>query len=165
MLRWLRPAAQVPTVFDIDLIALRTRGIRGIILDLDNTIVPWGAREASPELVRWISGAHAAGFRLCIVSNNVGGRVTRIAAMLGLPVVTGALKPRRKALRRALSVMGTTPEETALVGDQLLTDILGGNRLGVHTILVRPQARREFLGTRVARMVERVLLRGGPANR
>jgi len=161
VLRWLRPAERVPTVFDIDLSALRARGIRGIILDLDNTIVPWGAREASPQLARWIAGARAMGFGLCIVSNNVGGRVTKIAAALGLPVVTGALKPRRTALRRALAAMGTTPQETGLVGDQLLTDILGGNRLGLHTILVRPQSRREFLGTRVARMVERILLRGG----
>lgn len=165
MLRWLRPAERVPTVFDIDLSALRARGIRGIILDLDNTIVPWGAREASPQLVRWIAGARAMGFGLCIASNNVGSRVTKIAAALGLPVVTGALKPRRTALRRALAATGTTPQETALVGDQLLTDILGGNRLGLHTILVRPQGRREFLGTRVARMVERVLLRGGPVDR
>lgn len=165
MLRWLRPASQVPAVVDIDLIALQTRGIRGIILDLDNTIVPWGSREVSPLLAGWISRARDAGIRLCIVSNNMGGRVTRIAATLGLPIVTGALKPRRKALRRALSVMGTTPEATALVGDQLLTDILGGNRLGVHTILVRPQARREFVVTRLARLVERILLRGGPVGR
>jgi len=165
VLRWLRPASQVPTVVDIDLIALQTRGIRGIILDLDNTIVPWGTREVSPLLTGWISRAQNAGLRLCIVSNNMGARVTGIAAALGLPIVTGALKPRRKALRRALSVMGTTPEATALVGDQLLTDILGGNRLGVHTILVRPQARREFVGTRLARLVERLLLRGGPVRR
>lgn len=165
MLRWVRPASQVLTVVDIDLIALQARGIRGIILDLDNTIVPWGAHDVSPALTGWIARARDAGLRLCIVSNNMGGRVTRIAATLGLPIVTGALKPRRKALRRGLSVMGTTPETTALVGDQLLTDILGGNRLGLHTILVRPQAHREFVVTRLARLVERVLLRGGPVGR
>ena len=160
MLRWLRPTAQVATVYDIDLLALRERGIRGVILDLDNTIVPWGARQPGPELPGWIAAAKDAGLRLCIVSNNMGSRVTGLATMLGLPVVTGALKPRRKALRRALSQMGTTPDATALVGDQLLTDILGGNRLGLHTILVRPQSRREFPLTRLTRVVERALLRG-----
>ena len=84
MLRWLRPASQVPTVVDIDLIALQTRGIRGIILDLDNTIVPWGTREVSPLLTGWISRAQNAGLRLCIVSNNMGGRVTGIGSITTL---------------------------------------------------------------------------------
>ena len=147
-------------MYDIDVAALRARGIRGMILDLDNTIVPWGAREAGPALPVWIADVRRAGLRLCIVSNNMGRRVTTLATSLGLPLVTGALKPRRKALRRALSVMGTTPDATALVGDQLFTDILGGNRLGLHTILVRPQSPREFPLTRVVRVLERALLRG-----
>lgn len=162
MLRWLRPSSQVPTIYDIDLDALRARGIRGVILDLDNTIVPWGAREVGPRLPVWIAAARAADLRLCIVSNNAGSRVTAIAKRLGLPVVTWALKPRRRAIRRALLVMGTTPDATALVGDQLLTDILGGNRLGLHTILVRPQSHREFVLTRLVRSLERLLQRTGP---
>ena len=147
------------TVYDIDLSALRARGIRGVILDLDNTIVPWGAREVSPRLPVWIAAVQDAGMRLCIVSNNMGSRVMSIAKQLGLPIVVGALKPRRRALRRALIVMGTAPEATALVGDQLFTDILGGNRLGLHTILVRPQSRTEFALTRLVRLTERFLLR------
>ncbi len=160
MLRWLRPSTQVPTIYDIDLDALRARGIRGVILDLDNTIVPWGSREVGPRLPGWIAAARAADLRLCIVSNNAGSRVTSIASRLGLPVVTWALKPRRRAIRRALLVMGTTPDATALVGDQLFTDILGGNRLGLHTILVRPQGQREFILTRLVRLLERLLARG-----
>lgn len=165
MLRWLRPSSQVPSVYDIDLTALRARGIRGVILDLDNTIVPWGAREVGPRLPAWIAAAQSADLQLCIVSNNMGSRVRTIAARLGLPIVVGALKPRRRALRRALSVMGTTPEATALVGDQLFTDILGGNRLGLHTILVRPQGRKEFVLTRLVRLVERLLLGDGSGRR
>lgn len=165
MRRWLRPSSQVSTVYDIDLPALRARGIRGLILDLDNTIVPWGAREVSPKLPVWIAAARDADLQLCIVSNNMGRRVTAIAKRLGLPVVAGALKPRRRALRRALVVMGTTPEATALVGDQLFTDILGGNRLGLHTILVRPQGRKEFGFTRLVRLIERLLLGNGSASR
>lgn len=159
--RWFRPASQVNTVYDIDLAALLVRGIQGIILDLDNTIVPWGARQAPAELLRWVASARAMGLHLCIVSNNRGSRVRALAAALGLPAVTGALKPRRGAIRRALSVMGTTPVTTALVGDQLFTDILGGNRLGLHTILVRPQGRREFFLTRATRFLERIVRRGG----
>ncbi len=158
--RWLRPDSQSESVYTINLRALLARGIRGVILDLDNTLVPWGARTAPPELLAWIAAGHREGLRFCIVSNNRGARVMHLAAALGLPAVTGALKPRRGALRRALSVMGTAPETTALVGDQLFTDILGGNRLGLYTILVRPQSRKEFVLTRLVRRVERAVLGG-----
>jgi HAD superfamily phosphatase (TIGR01668 family) len=155
--RWLRPDSRSDTVYAISLKALHARGIRGVILDLDNTLVPWGAREAPPELRGWIAAGRAEGLQFCIVSNNRGARVARLAAALGLPAVTGALKPRRGALRRALGVMGTTPATTALIGDQLFTDILGGNRLGLHTILVRPQSRKEFVLTRAVRWAERLV--------
>jgi len=158
-LRLLRPASLVQTIYDIDPRALASRGIRGVILDLDNTIVPWGNWQAAPELSVWIATARGAELRLCIVSNNAGPRVRHLAESLGLPAVTGALKPGPAALRRALAMMGTTPATTALVGDQLFTDILGGNRLGLHTILVRPQSRREFPLTRLVRFAEH-LIRG-----
>jgi uncharacterized protein len=154
---WLRPVSTSESIYEIDLSALRAQGIRGMILDLDNTIVPWGERQAPQELVRWIGDAHAMGLRLCIVSNNWGRRVDRLAAAIGLPCVPGALKPRRAAFRRALHLMGTTPESTVLIGDQLFTDILGGNRLGLYTILVHPQSRREFVLTRFVRFFERAV--------
>ncbi len=160
-MRWLRPAAQVETIYEIDPRALEARGVRGVILDLDNTIVPWGNWQAAPELPGWIAAARDGGLRLCIVSNNAGARVRHLANSLGLPVVTGALKPGSGAIRRALAMMGTTPATTALIGDQLFTDILGGNRLGLHTILVRPQSGREFPLTRLVRLAERLILRKG----
>jgi putative phosphatase len=156
--RWLQPDSRSETVYAISLRALLARGIRGVILDLDNTLVPWGAHEAPPELSGWIASGRREGLQFCIVSNNRGARVRQLTAALGVPAVTGALKPRRGALRRALSVMGTTAATTALVGDQLFTDILGGNRLGLHTILVRPQSRKEFVLTRPVRWVERLVL-------
>ena len=156
--RLLRPAAQVESVYDIDPWALKTRGICGVILDLDNTIVPWGNWKAAPELPIWIAAARAAGLCLCIVSNNAGARVRHLAAALDLPVMTAALKPGPAAIRRAVAMMGTTTETTALVGDQVFTDILGGNWLGLHTILVRPQSTREFPLTRLVRFAERVML-------
>jgi len=158
--RWFRPALRADTVYDVDIPTLVAHGIRGIILDLDNTIVPWGAREAPQALVEWIRRTRAAGVRLCIVSNNGGRRVTALARSLDVPVLTGAMKPRRGALRRALGVMGTTADTTALVGDQVFTDVLGGNRLGLYTILVQPQSAREFVLTRLVRVVERAVLRG-----
>ena len=160
MHRWLRPTVRIDTVYDVDVHALAERGVRGVILDLDNTIVPWGAREVPQALIGWIDAARAAGLSLCIVSNNGGERVAALARKLGVPALTGAMKPRRGALRRAMAVMGTTAGTTALIGDQVFTDVLGGNRLGLCTILVRPQSPREFVLTRLVRVVERMVLRG-----
>jgi len=157
---WLRPAACHETIYDVDPRQLTARGVRGLILDLDNTLVPWGVREAPGALEGWVRGARAAGLQLCIVSNNGGSRVTALAGALGVPVLTGARKPLPGKLRRALVLMGTTAETTALVGDQVFTDVLGGNGLGLYTILVRPQSGREFVLTRLVRVVERVVLRG-----
>jgi uncharacterized protein len=157
--RWLRPDTQADSIYAIDPSALRARGIRGVILDLDNTIVPWGAWDVPSALGPWIAAARAVDLRLCIVSNNAGARVAHLAARLDLPAVAGAWKPRRRALRRALGLMGTVPGTTALIGDQLFTDVLGGNRLGLHTILVRPQAPRDFPLTRLTRLAEWVVLR------
>ena len=157
--RWLRPDAEAESIYAIDPAALRARGIRGVILDLDNTIVPWGTWDVPAALVPWIAAARAVDLRLCIVSNNAGARVAHIAAAIDVPVVTGAWKPRRRALRRALGMMGTAPGTTALIGDQVFTDILGGNRLGLHTILVRPQSGREFPLTRLTRLAERIVVR------
>ncbi len=154
----LRPRAEVETVYDIDLRALAARGIRGLILDLDNTIVPWGTWQAAPELFSWIAAVKIAGLALCIVSNNAGARVRHLASALGVPAVTTAFKPSPGAFVRALGLMGTTRATTALVGDQVLTDILGGNMLGLHTILVRPQSHREFPLTRLVRLAEHLFL-------
>lgn len=156
--RLLRPAARVRTVYDIEPHLLLARGIRGLILDLDNTIVPWGTWHVAPELAVWIAALKAEGLQLCIVSNNLGARVRHLARALGLPAVTSALKPGPLAIRRALRQMGTDPATTALVGDQLFTDILGGNLLGLHTILVHPQSRRGFPLTRIVRLAESLFL-------
>ena len=157
--RWLRPDVEADSIYAVDPPALYARGIRGIILDLDNTIVPWGAWDVPATLGPWIAAARAADLRLCIVSNNAGARVAHLAAALDLPAVTGAWKPRRWALRRALRLMGTAADATALIGDQVFTDVLGGNRLGLHTILVHPQSRREFPLTHLTRLAERVVSR------
>jgi len=154
---WLRPAVRHDTIYDIDPAVLVARGMRGLILDFDNTIVPWGACEAPPALAGWLRGARAAGLQLCIVSNSGGHRVVTLARALDVPVLTYAWKPWRGKLRRALAVMGTTAATTALVGDDPLTDGLGGNWLGLYTILVRPKTNISR-PTRFVRVVQQAVL-------
>ena len=158
-MRILRPAEYRQSIFDIDLARLKQKGKRAIILDLDNTLVRWNDPDPTPGLMTWLDEVKARGFVVCIVSNNSGPRVSEFAAKVGIPCVPKATKPRRKGFREAMEQLGVTPEETVVVGDQIFTDVLGGNRSGAYTILVVPIDPREFIGTRLVRRVERRLLR------
>lgn len=155
------PALRADSVLEITPAFLAERGIRALILDLDNTLVPWHGREVKPEVESWIHSMHAAEMQLCIVSNtHRPGRLKELAAVLGVQYVPSGGKPRRRGFFRAMEAMGTTAEETAVVGDQVMTDIWGGNRCGLLTILVEPLSPVEFIGTRlVSRNVERLLLK------
>jgi HAD superfamily phosphatase (TIGR01668 family) len=158
VIRQLTPNMFVPSIYAIPLDRLRRRGIRGLIVDLDNTVVPWDEREPSPALQAWVDDVKRAGFGLCLLSNNLTVRVEHFAAALGVPGIPHAGKPRRRAFRRAMAVLGTSERETAVIGDQVFTDVLGGNRLHLYTILVAPVAARELWTTRLVRRVERLLV-------
>jgi len=150
----------VDNLWDLDLDRLSEEGIRGIILDLDNTLVDWNAVYVRPEVHRWLAAAREKGMKLCLVSNSVrGGRVRRMGEELKLAVVTRACKPFPIAFRRAMETMGTRPDSTCAVGDQVFTDMLGANRLGLTTVLVTPLSRRESPHTRLIRLLEAPLRR------
>src|SRR5438045_9150906 len=145
-----RPALRAGSVEEIIPEFLAARGIRALMLDLDNTLVPWHGREVPAGVAEWIARMSEAGVRLCIVSNtHRPGRLRELAAVLGVQYVPSGGKPRRGGFRRAMAAMGVTADETAVVGDQVMTDIWGGNRAGCLTILVEPLSPIEFWGTRV----------------
>ena len=154
-----RPDLYLDSIYDIDWDKLRKRGIRALILDLDNTLLAWRTAQVHRELREWAGELKGGGFSACLVSNNFSGRVSRIAQELGIPHLSGAGKPRRGAFIRAMKLIGSKPEETAVMGDQVFTDVLGGNRLGLFTILVVPVSDHEFFATKMVRVVERWVLR------
>jgi len=156
MLDLLRPDQYFRSLYDVDFDQLVEMGIRGIILDLDNTLVAWGDDSISEELMSKVDHLRRLGLKMCIVSNNLGGRVAAISRKLGIPAASGALKPFRRAYAKALEILGTESRETALIGDQLFTDILGGNLAGLCTILVDPISSREFATTKLFRLLESV---------
>lgn len=159
MFERLMPKLRVNTVFDIALDELYARGYRGIITDLDNTLVGAKAPLATPELILWFNKVKELGFKLIIVSNNNMDRVSRFAVPLNIEYVHQARKPKRSPFLKAMKKMELTPEQTIVVGDQMLTDIFGGNRLGLYTVLVLPIAvKDEGIGTRINRRVERIAL-------
>lgn len=153
------PKLYVAKLFDIDFNGLQSKGIRGILLDLDNTIVPRDEDCCSNEVTRWLKDLQKRGFKLCIVSNNLPARVQALASSFAVPAVYRAVKPTKRPFLKAMELLGTTPRETAIIGDQIFTDVFGGNRLGLYTILVVPLPGREFWATRMFnRRLEKLIL-------
>ncbi len=139
---------------------LKSLGVKGMVLDLDNTIVPGTKSEVPPDVKAWIEEAKEKGFKLCIFSNTLRiRRLGKISRETGIDYVRGSFKPRKGGLRKALDFMGVEPEESVMIGDRLLTDIWGGNRMGMWTILVEPLRGGEGTATKIFRHLERFLLR------
>lgn len=153
------PDLYLKSVYSLDPKALRSRGIRALLVDLDNTLVMWRYGQPGPQEVAWVQSLRSAGIEPCIVSNSRPHRVFACAKALQIPAVADAAKPFGRAFRKAMALLGTSPSETAVIGDQLFTDILGGNRLGLYTILVIPVSERELMWTRLVRRLERKVIK------
>ncbi|WP_432358486.1 YqeG family HAD IIIA-type phosphatase [Sporosarcina sp. UB5] len=158
MYKYFLPNEYVKDVFQISPEALKEKGIKGIITDLDNTLVEWDRPEATPEIIEWVRMIQEAGLSLTILSNNNQSRVESFCRSLGIPFICDARKPLVKNFKKALAMKGLKKEEVVMVGDQLMTDILGGNRSGIHTILVVPVANSDGFVTKFNRMMERRIM-------
>ncbi len=158
LLSLLAPRYCVRAVTDLSPERLRAWQLDALMLDLDNTLVPWGGASPSAQITDWTSGLRQRGIPVCLVSNNISDRVRRVAGLLGLPYAQGRFKPSVAKLRHALDILGTPLSRTAMVGDQLFTDILAGNRLGVPTVLTAPLFPREPVRIIIMRALERRVL-------
>ncbi len=157
MFESLLPDLYLASLTDLDLLQLRKEGKRGLIIDLDNTLVNWGETELTSEIKEWMKKARELDFAICIVSNGSRRRVDIVAKDLDIPAIPLATKPRRRAFRKARELIGTSKAETVVIGDQLFTDVLGGKRLGLYTVLVSPSSKREFVTTKIMRLLERIV--------
>ena len=116
---------------------LQRQGIRLLMMDFDNTIVPYTTDVPTEKMAQWLSMMAASEIRICVVSNSKNDRVKIFCGKYGIPVIVRAKKPGTKGIKEALAKFGVEPSAAALVGDQIFTDTLGANNAGVTPILIR----------------------------
>ena len=133
----LLPNVQAGAVTELTADYLLGQGIRLLMLDFDNTIVPYTTDIPTEDVARWLEKMGASDVRLCVVSNSRKDRVKIFCKNQGIPCITHANKPFSKGIRECLERFGLPPEQCALVGDQIFTDTLGANCCGVRSILVK----------------------------
>ena len=133
----LLPTFRADALTDIPGNFFHQQGVRLLMLDFDNTIVPYTTDTPTPQMTAWLAQMNDSGVILCVVSNSKNDRVKRFCEKYGLHCITRAKKPFSKGIRECLRKFDCKPEEALLVGDQIYTDTLGGNLCGVRTVLVK----------------------------
>ncbi|MFD1066312.1 YqeG family HAD IIIA-type phosphatase [Oceanobacillus locisalsi] len=156
------PDEQIDQIFDLKPEKLKEQGIKGIITDLDNTLVAWDVKDATPDVIAWFKIMEENDIKVTIISNNNQERVTVFSEPLGTPFVFSAKKPLSRAFKTVAKEMDLNKEEILVVGDQLLTDVLGGNIAGFYTVLVVPVVQTDDKKTKFNRLVERKILKRMP---
>jgi len=159
MLRLITPHLFLDNVLELTPARLRAEGRTGLLLDVDCTLKDYHDQHIGPAVVTWAAALRRDGLRLCLLSNGRSERIGRHAQTLGIPYIARALKPLPYGCRAALRVLELSPQQTAIVGDQLFADVLAGRLAGLFTILVRPTSPVEPMWTRVKRPFERRVLR------
>lgn len=146
------------STYEIDFESWRKKGYRGIIFDVDNTLVPHGA-PADDRAKALFERLHALGFQSILLSNNKEPRVKSFCeAVVGAHYIYKAGKPKRAGYKQAMQRMGTDVQTTLFVGDQIFTDVWGANRAGIYTILVKPIHPKEEIQIVLKRYLERIVL-------
>lgn len=161
-MKWFRPTAFMPRISQIDCARLHADGVRGVIVDLDNTLVGHRALEPHPDDAAWVARAAEHGIRVIMVTNNSTPWARSMAELLDIAIVANARKPLGRGFRRALEVLELPRESVTVIGDQLFTDVLGAKLFGLRVILVNPLVKHDPWNTLPLRLLERWLLRDFP---
>ena len=151
------PDRYVASTYIIDFESLFEQGYRGLIFDIDNTLVPHG-EPADERAVRLFERLKRIGFSCCLISNNQEPRVRKFNERIQVAYVYNAHKPSTKNYRKAMEIMGTDSDTTVFVGDQLFTDVWGARRVGIVSYLTRPIHPREEIQIVLKRVLERIVL-------
>lgn len=157
MLKTFYPDEYLDSAYEIPFEELYRKGFRGIIFDVDNTLVPHGA-PADKRSIALFERLNRIGFSTCILSNNKEPRVAPFANAVGSPYLFKGGKPSRRGYCKAMKVMKTGKADTLFVGDQLFTDVWGARRTGLYSILVKPMNPKEEIQIVLKRYLEAVVL-------
>lgn len=157
ILKQFYPKEWLDSTYEISWEAWHEKGIRGVIFDVDNTLVPHGA-PADKRALELFERFHAMGMKTCLLSNNKEPRVAAFAKQVDSPYIYKAGKPSVKNYYRAMELMGTKKNQTLFVGDQLFTDVYGANRAGIYAILVKPIHPKEEIQIVLKRRLEAIVL-------
>ncbi len=156
---FLKPRVKLEKVTDITVSILNKYGIKALILDVDNTLSTHHGQVLTDGLTEWLSLMRENGIKMTVLSNSTSKRLTPFAEKIGLDFISIGLKPLPFGYLRALKRLKTKRKETAIVGDQLFTDTLGGNLVGVKTILLTPIKPESSLRFRTKRKVEAFMIK------
>lgn len=151
------PDEYIESTYKIPFEELYEQGYRGVIFDIDNTLVPHGA-PADERAVRLFLRLKKIGFSSCLLSNNQKKRVEMFNRDIGTNYIYNAFKPSVKNYRKAMNIMGTNADNTIFVGDQLFTDVLGAKKAGIRNILVQPINPKEEVQIVLKRSLEKIVL-------
>ena len=157
MLKQFYPASRKESTYEIPFEELYRQGIRGVIFDVDNTLVPHDA-PADTRAKELFKRLREIGLESCLASNNKETRVKKFAQAVGTKYIYKAGKPKRRGYKEAMKQMGTRAENTVFVGDQIFTDIWGANRAGITSILVKPINPKEEIQIVIKRVPEKLVL-------
>ena len=157
MFNYFFPDAYVASTYVISFEKLYEEGIRGVIFDIDNTLVPHGAK-ADKRAKELFVKLREMGMSACLISNNQEPRVKMFNEEIGVDYVSNAHKPSTKNYKKAMELMGTDTTNTIFVGDQLFTDVYGAKRTGIRNILVKPIHPQEEIQIVLKRYLEKVVL-------
>lgn len=157
---FLHPDIWVPDVHAITKAHLDALGVRGLLVDLDDTLVGSNDQSVPADALAWTTSWAKRGFRVVILSNGRPERVARFADAARLPAFALAGKPFKKAFRKGLAALELAPEESVMIGDQIFTDVLGAKLAGTKSILVNPVSQAGLPHTRLLRRVEHHVMKG-----
>lgn len=157
MFRTFYPKEYIDSAYDIDFDSFAKKGYRGIIFDIDNTLVPHGA-PADERAKRMFAHLKELGINACLLSNNKEPRVAMFNEEVRVFTISKGGKPNPKGYKRAMQLMGTDEKTTLFVGDQLFTDVWGANLTGIYSILVKPIHPKEEIQIVLKRYLEKIVL-------
>ena len=158
--KFLYPDLAYDSIHDIELNSLFVGGIKGLIVDIDNTLIAPGMKKPDERMNKWIETARDAGFDICLLSNASRRRVARLASGFGIYAIARAGKPSRAGFIKAMRLLKLAPPQVCVIGDQIFTDVLGAKKMGIKAIYTKPITKREEINVFFKRFAEYFIMKG-----